>query len=124
MLYGETPCNPNMAILDLAEFGKLGRSLEHVLTMVDSTFASPYLQPVIKHGIDISMHSWHVILILNREGKNVVMIMYLSILCYGAVLIFHLSQCSSDFQNPSANIFSGEGNSSLFKEGSYYSPGR
>ncbi|XP_022335742.2 L-methionine gamma-lyase-like [Crassostrea virginica] len=57
MLYGETPCNPNMAILDLAEFGKLGRSLEHVLTMVDSTFASPYLQPVIKHGIDISMHS-------------------------------------------------------------------
>lgn len=71
MLYGETPCNPNMAILDLAEFGKLGRSLEHVLTMVDSTFASPYLQPVIKHGIDISMHSWHVILILNREGKNV-----------------------------------------------------
>lgn len=57
MLYGETPCNPNMAILDLEEFGKLGRSLDNVLTIVDSTFASPYLQPVIKHGIDISMHS-------------------------------------------------------------------
>ncbi|XP_062594521.1 L-methionine gamma-lyase-like [Saccostrea cucullata] len=57
MLYGETPCNPNMAVLDLEAFGKLGRSLDNVLTMVDSTFASPYLQPVIKHGIDISMHS-------------------------------------------------------------------
>ncbi|XP_061163568.1 L-methionine gamma-lyase-like [Saccostrea echinata] len=57
MLYGETPCNPSMAVLDLEEFGKLGRSLDNVLTIVDSTFASPYLQPVIKHGIDISMHS-------------------------------------------------------------------
>ena len=57
MLYGETPCNPNMAILDLEEFGKLGRS-RNILTMVDNTFASPYLQPVIKYGIDISMHSW------------------------------------------------------------------
>ncbi|XP_033754946.1 L-methionine gamma-lyase-like [Pecten maximus] len=57
MLYGETPCNPTMAILDLEEFGKLGRSLNGVITMVDSTFASPYLQSPIKHGIDISMHS-------------------------------------------------------------------
>ncbi|CAG2192292.1 L-methionine gamma-lyase [Mytilus edulis] len=56
MLYGETPCNPNMAILDLEEFGKLGKS-KNILTMVDSTFAGPYLQPVIKYGIDISMHS-------------------------------------------------------------------
>ncbi|XP_052061814.1 L-methionine gamma-lyase-like [Mytilus californianus] len=56
MLYGETPCNPNMAILDLEEFGKLGKS-RNILTMVDNTFASPYLQPVIKYGIDISMHS-------------------------------------------------------------------
>lgn len=63
MLYGETPCNPNMAILDLEEFGKLGRSLDNVLTIVDSTFASPYLQPVIKHGIDISMHSWYVLVL-------------------------------------------------------------
>lgn len=52
-----------MAILDLEEFGKLGRSLDNVLTIVDSTFASPYLQPVIKHGIDISMHSWYVLVL-------------------------------------------------------------
>lgn len=57
MLYGETPCNPNMAVLDLEEFGKLGKT-KNILTMVDGTFASPYLQSAIKHGIDISMHSW------------------------------------------------------------------
>lgn len=56
LLYGETPCNPSMAILDLEEFGKLGKA-HKILTMVDSTFASPYLQPAIKYGIDISMHS-------------------------------------------------------------------
>ena len=58
MLYGETPCNPNMSILDLQAFGDLGQSLDGVITMVDSTFAGPYLQPAIKYGIDISMHSW------------------------------------------------------------------
>ncbi|KAL5021971.1 hypothetical protein ScPMuIL_001126 [Solemya velum] len=57
VLYGETPCNPDMTILDLEEFGKLGRSLEYVVTMVDSTFASPALQNPIKHGIDIVFHS-------------------------------------------------------------------
>lgn len=57
LLYGETPCNPSMAILDLEQFGKLGKA-HKILTMVDSTFASPYLQPAIQYGIDISMHSW------------------------------------------------------------------
>lgn len=28
VLFGETPCNPNMTLLDLEEFGKLGASLE------------------------------------------------------------------------------------------------
>ncbi|KAL3860736.1 hypothetical protein ACJMK2_010814 [Sinanodonta woodiana] len=58
LLYGETPCNPTMAILDLEEFGKLGKSLgDNVLTMVDGTFASPYLQQAMKYGIDISFNS-------------------------------------------------------------------
>lgn len=57
MLIGETPCNPELSILDLAAFGALGRSLENVVTVVDCTFASPYLQQALKHGIDISMHS-------------------------------------------------------------------
>ena len=58
MLIGETPCNPEMSILDLKAFAELGNSLDNVLTMVDGTFASPYLQQVIKYGIDFSVHSW------------------------------------------------------------------
>lgn len=56
LLYGETPCNPMMTLLDLEAFGNLGTS-KGIMTMVDSTFASPYCQAVIKHGIDVSMHS-------------------------------------------------------------------
>lgn len=62
MLYGETPCNPDMAILDLEEFGKLGKSLPNVLTVVDGTFGSPYLQKPLKYGINISIHSWYEII--------------------------------------------------------------
>ena len=36
----ETPCNPNMHIVDLEELGKLGQEMD-VITAVDSTFASP-----------------------------------------------------------------------------------
>ena len=57
MLLGETPGNPCVNILDLEEFGKLGQSLDGVLTMMDVTFASPYLIRPIQFGIDIAMHS-------------------------------------------------------------------
>ena len=57
VLYGETPCNPLISILDLEEFGKLGASLPGVYTLVDSTFGSPYCQQPCKHGVDISIHS-------------------------------------------------------------------
>lgn len=56
ILYGETPCNPMMTLLDLEAFAKLGVEAG-ILTMVDGTFASPVCQPAIKFGIDISMHS-------------------------------------------------------------------
>ena len=62
MLYGETPANPEMSILDLEEFGKLGQSLEGVVTLVDVTFASPYLLQPMKYGIDFSLNSWFVCL--------------------------------------------------------------
>ncbi|KAL8613880.1 hypothetical protein ACOMHN_032870 [Nucella lapillus] len=57
LLIGETPCNPAMSILDIEAFGQLGQSVEGLLTMVDGTFASPYLQTPIKYGIDLSVHS-------------------------------------------------------------------
>ncbi|KAJ7376647.1 hypothetical protein OS493_033529 [Desmophyllum pertusum] len=56
VLYCETPCNPTMTLTDLVEFGKLGKSLG-IITMVDSTFASPFNQKPIKQGIDVIIHS-------------------------------------------------------------------
>jgi len=56
MLYVETPCNPVMTIIDLERLGKLGAE-RNVLTVADSTFASPYLQQPIALGIDIVLHS-------------------------------------------------------------------
>ena len=58
ILYGESPANPTMTILDLEAFGTLGKSLPGVVTMVDATFGSPYLVQPIKMGIDLSIHSW------------------------------------------------------------------
>ncbi|ESO91064.1 hypothetical protein LOTGIDRAFT_217598 [Lottia gigantea] len=56
ILMGETPCNPCMTILDLEAFGKLGQEKD-ILTVVDATFGSCYLQQPIAHGVDISIHS-------------------------------------------------------------------
>ena len=58
MLYGESPTNPTMSILDVEAFVTLGKSLPGVITMIDATFAGPYLLQPIKYGIDIVIHSW------------------------------------------------------------------
>lgn len=47
-----------MTILDLEAFGALKKSLPGVVTMVDATFASPYLIQPIKLGVDLAIHSW------------------------------------------------------------------
>ena len=47
-----------MSIVDLEAFGALGKSLLGVVSMVDCTFASPFLVQPIKYGVDISIHSW------------------------------------------------------------------
>jgi len=59
VLYGETPCNPLLSILDLEKFGELGASLraQGVITMVDTTFASSYLVKSISYGVDIVLQS-------------------------------------------------------------------
>ena len=50
--------NPTMSLLDVEALGALGKSLPGVVTMVDATFATPYLIQPIKYGVDIVMHSW------------------------------------------------------------------
>eukprot|EP01121_Diplochlamys_sp_Union-15-3_P010202 TRINITY_DN2845_c0_g1_i2.p1 TRINITY_DN2845_c0_g1~~TRINITY_DN2845_c0_g1_i2.p1 ORF type:complete len:182 (+),score=28.72 TRINITY_DN2845_c0_g1_i2:437-982(+) len=56
LMFGETPNNPNLNVVDLEAFGKLGRE-HNILTVIDGTFASPYNQTPIKYGVDISIHS-------------------------------------------------------------------
>ena len=56
MLWAESPTNPLLKVVDLKALGSLGRA-RGVLTVVDSTFASPYLQQPLKLGMDVVMHS-------------------------------------------------------------------
>ncbi|MDG5472958.1 methionine biosynthesis PLP-dependent protein [Jeotgalibacillus sp. ET6] len=52
----ETPTNPLMHVTDIEEVSKLAR--EHsLLTIVDNTFLTPYLQKPILLGADIVIHS-------------------------------------------------------------------
>ena len=59
VLYGETPGNPLLSILDLEEFGCLGQKMG-IMTIVDSTLASPYCQKPVKLGVDVNIHSAYV----------------------------------------------------------------
>ncbi len=56
MIFIETPTNPTMEITDIAAIAKLAKA-EGVLSVVDNTFATPYLQQPLNYGIDIVMHS-------------------------------------------------------------------
>jgi len=56
LIWIETPTNPLLRIADIKTLSKLGK--EHgILTAVDNTFASPYLQQPLDLGADIVMHS-------------------------------------------------------------------
>lgn len=55
-LFLETPSNPLMKITGLVAAAALAR--EHkIISIVDNTFMSPYLQRPLEHGIDIVVHS-------------------------------------------------------------------
>jgi len=56
MLFIETPTNPTMEITDLRAAAKLCKATK-LISVVDSTFATPYLQTPLDMGIDIVLHS-------------------------------------------------------------------
>ena len=56
LIWIETPTNPTMQIVDIAAVTAIGKE-KGLLTVVDNTFASPYLQNPIDLGADIVMHS-------------------------------------------------------------------
>lgn len=56
LIWVETPTNPLMNVVDIAAVAAIAK--EHrLLTVVDNTFASPYLQNPLDLGADIVMHS-------------------------------------------------------------------
>jgi cystathionine beta-lyase/cystathionine gamma-synthase len=55
-LFLESPTNPLLSICDIAALSALARK-RGVLTVVDNTFATPFLQRPLELGADIVMHS-------------------------------------------------------------------
>ena len=64
VVFGETPCNPSLDLLDLSEITR--RVNEHnatrpprrrVVTVIDNTFATPFCQRPLEHGIDVVVQS-------------------------------------------------------------------
>ena len=55
-LFLESPTNPLLSICDLAQLAAAARK-RGVLTVVDNTFATPYLQRPLELGADLVLHS-------------------------------------------------------------------
>ena len=56
MIFVETPTNPLLRVVDLAAIADFAKA-ENILSVCDNTFASPYVQQPLNHGIDIVLHS-------------------------------------------------------------------
>lgn len=56
LLWMETPTNPMLKILDISAIAQLARK-NHVTSVVDNTFMSPYFQQPLQLGADVVAHS-------------------------------------------------------------------
>ncbi|HVY81050.1 MAG TPA: aminotransferase class I/II-fold pyridoxal phosphate-dependent enzyme [Steroidobacteraceae bacterium] len=56
LIWAETPTNPLLKIVDLRAIATIAKK-RGILTVCDNTFATPYLQRPLEHGIDIVVHS-------------------------------------------------------------------
>jgi len=56
MIWVETPTNPLLNIIDIEACAAIGKK-HNLITVVDNTFASPYLQNPLDWGADIVLHS-------------------------------------------------------------------
>jgi len=56
LIWVETPTNPMMNIIDIEMVSKIAKK-HNILTCVDNTFSTPYLQNPLELGADIVMHS-------------------------------------------------------------------
>ncbi|MBP6049888.1 MAG: aminotransferase class I/II-fold pyridoxal phosphate-dependent enzyme [Chitinophagales bacterium] len=56
LLYIETPANPTLDCYDLDGLAAIAQN-QGIITIVDNTFATPYVQQPLKYGIDFVVHS-------------------------------------------------------------------
>ena len=56
MIWLETPSNPMLKIVDLQKIAQIAQKYQ-LISVVDSTFATPWIQRPIEFGIDIVVHS-------------------------------------------------------------------
>lgn len=56
MMYFETPANPTLACVDMAQLNDLAKRYDCLMT-VDNTFATPYVQQPLAFGADFVIHS-------------------------------------------------------------------
>jgi len=68
MVYCETPANPTLACIDLKTLGNICKE-NKLISIIDNTFATPYLQRPFVHGIDIIIHS--TTKYLNGHGNSI-----------------------------------------------------
>jgi cystathionine gamma-lyase len=56
LIWLETPTNPMMNVIDIAAVASIAKQ-HNIITCVDNTFASPYLQTPLDLGADLVLHS-------------------------------------------------------------------
>lgn len=56
MIWLETPSNPMLKLVDIEKIAHLGKK-HGLLTVIDNTFATPWIQKPLELGIDIVVHS-------------------------------------------------------------------
>ena len=56
LIFSESPTNPYLNILDIKRIAEMGKA-HKVVTVIDSTFGTPYNQRPLELGIDIVIHS-------------------------------------------------------------------
>lgn len=64
VIYFETPCNPTMELIDIEAIVEVARKVnskrkpeDHIVVIVDNTFASPFGQRPLAMGVDFVVHS-------------------------------------------------------------------
>ncbi|HEX5113315.1 MAG TPA: aminotransferase class I/II-fold pyridoxal phosphate-dependent enzyme [Saprospiraceae bacterium] len=68
LIYLETPANPTLACIDIAPLAKVAQQHGR-WTAIDNTFATPYLQQPLLHGVDFVIHS--TTKYLNGHGNSI-----------------------------------------------------